>query len=166
MPTRSSLTLPTTSSLLSTHKLPSSHPSVTKTLLRLSRPSLLKLAREWLKPHNQSTCRPVLGERENETGSFYDPAYSLEELQETYSELEKRKGGKREVVDRILEGDWRDGLSLRQIAMTDTQYFLDHPTSQRWVALKLVKAQSEDSQSREKKRRNNNTQTPAQEPPP
>ncbi|KAI9871764.1 MAG: hypothetical protein M1830_002481, partial [Pleopsidium flavum] len=46
-------------------------------------------------------------------------------------------GGKREIVDRVLEGDWRRGISLRQLAMADVRYLLDHPTSQRWTALQL-----------------------------
>lgn len=72
--------------------------------------------------------------------SSYDLARSREELQEIYTELQSRKGGKKEIVDRILEGDWRNGLSLRQLAMVDVQYLLDHPTSQRWTALKLVRS--------------------------
>ena len=42
------------------------------------------------------------------------------------------------MVDRIVEGDWRHGLSLQQLAMADVQYLWDHPTAQRWTALKLV----------------------------
>lgn len=71
--------------------------------------------------------------------SIYQPAEDLEDLREAYQEMQDRRGGKREVVDRIVDGDWRAGLSLRQIAMADTQYLLDHPSSMRWTATKLTK---------------------------
>ncbi|MCJ1324439.1 hypothetical protein MMC10_001101 [Thelotrema lepadinum] len=145
MAPRQSLSLPTTAPLSSSHKISSTDTSVIKTLSRLTRPSLLHLAQEWLKPSNQSLCPPVLGEHEDDPDAFYEPAYSLEEVQEVYAEFAARKGGKREVLDRMLEGDWRHGLSLRQLAMADMQYLLDHPTSQRWVALKLSQALSEEA---------------------
>ncbi|MCJ1405677.1 hypothetical protein MMC11_008906, partial [Xylographa trunciseda] len=92
----------------------------------------------WLRPENISTCSPYLAGNINDEDSTYQPAQSYDELQEAYSELQKGKGGKREVVDRIMEGDWRYGISLRQLAMADVQYLLDHPASQRWSALQLV----------------------------
>lgn len=63
----------------------------------------------------------------------------MEDLQELYQELQTQKGNKRELIDRILEGDWRHGLSLYQLAMVETRYMLDHPTSLRWQALRLTK---------------------------
>ncbi|MCJ1445960.1 MAG: hypothetical protein MMC23_006465 [Stictis urceolatum] len=138
MPPRSSLTVPTLSSLPSSLRLPSSHPSVSRPLSKLSRPSLVSLVQEWLRARNQAICGPFLGEEDANNESIYAPAQTLDELRETYQELGVRKGGKREVVDRILEGDWRHGLSLRQLAMVDVQHLIDHPTSLRWTALKLT----------------------------
>lgn len=43
------------------------------------------------------------------------------------------------MLDRILEGDWRHGISLQQLAMADVRYLGDHPTALRWTALKLVR---------------------------
>ncbi|MCJ1259431.1 hypothetical protein MMC24_007268 [Lignoscripta atroalba] len=132
------LTLPSTLALPGSHCLPSVNPSVSRTLIKLSRSSLLLLVQEWLKPRNQSSCAPCLaGDELDDEDSLYPAAQTLDELRELYNELEKRKGAKREVVDRILEGDWRRGVSLQQLAMADMQYLLDHPTSQRWTALKL-----------------------------
>ncbi len=53
-------------------------------------------------------------------------------------------------MDRILEGDWRDGISLYQLAMADMQYLYDHPASQRWTALKIVRLSPESAASVEK----------------
>ena len=97
------------------------------------------MVQEWLKASNQSTCAPYLGGNETEEDSTYNLARSLEELREVYQELQERRGGKKDILDRILEGDWCHGISLRQLAMADVQYLLDHPTSQRWAALKLMR---------------------------
>ena len=133
------LTLPTLSALPSSNRLPATNPHVSRTLSRLSRPALLALVQEWLQTSNQPTCAPYLAGNETEEDTSYNVARSLEELREAYQELPARKGGKKEVVERILEGDWRHGISLRQLAMADVQYLLDHPSSQRWAALKLVR---------------------------
>ena len=66
-------------------------------------------------------------------------------MRELYQELQSRKGSKRDIVDRIVEGDWRDGISLYQLAMADMQYLYDHPTSQKWTALKIVQLNSENT---------------------
>jgi len=139
MAPRDKLTLPSLSALPSSNRLPATHPAVSRTLSRLSRPALLALVQEWLKPSNQTTCAPYFGGNETEEDTTYNVARSLEELREAYQELQERKGGKKEMVERILEGDWRHGISLRQLAMADAQYLIDHPTSQRWAALKLVR---------------------------
>jgi central kinetochore subunit Mis15/CHL4 len=61
----------------------------------------------------------------------------VEEIREAYEELRQRKGGKREVIDRVLEGDWRHGITLGQLAMVDIQYLEDHPKAQTWSAFRL-----------------------------
>lgn len=139
MAPRDKLTLPTLSALPSSNRLPSTHPFVSRTLGKLSRPALLTLVQEWLKASNQPTCAPYLRGNRTEEDTSYAVARSLEELREAYQELQERKGGKKAVVERILEDDWHHGVSLRQLAMADVQYLLDHPTSQRWAALKLVR---------------------------
>ncbi|MCJ1485676.1 hypothetical protein MMC06_005851 [Schaereria dolodes] len=138
MAPRIPLTVPTTAALPGSLRLPSTNSSVAKALTRLSRPSLLSLTQEWLMRNRQSSCAPCLaGDESDEDDSIYPKAQSLDELREIYEGLEKQKGGKRAVVDRILAGDWRHGISLEQLAMADIQYLMDHPTSQRWTALKL-----------------------------
>lgn len=142
MAQRASISAPTTAALPHAHVLSPSSPLVFKTLAKLSRPSLLSLVLEWLRSSKQTTCAPFLtGDKDDGNDGQDDVAYpaaqSLEELREVYRELQSRKGGKREIVDRILEGDWRRGISLRQLAMADVRYLLDHPTSQRWTALQL-----------------------------
>ena len=145
-PKRAPLAVPTSFPLRDALRIPSASPSLLKCLLRLSRASLLTLVLEWLEESNLRSCKPYLqyisddeNEEEEEEGP-YPPAQSVEELRELYEELLDRKGGKREIIDRILEGDWRHGLSLRQLAMLDMRWLNDdnHPTTLRWTALSLT----------------------------
>jgi central kinetochore subunit Mis15/CHL4 len=142
------LSIPTSAALPPSQLLSPSHPSVTKTLQRLSRPSLITLVLDWLSDQNQENelTTPYVTEPDSEDDEqdLYPAAHSLAELRDIYTELQSRKGSKRDLVDRILEGDWRNGISLYQLAMADMQYLYDHPTSQKWSALKLVKLESEN----------------------
>jgi central kinetochore subunit Mis15/CHL4 len=148
---RGRLAVPTTKPLADSLRLPSSNSHVFKTLSRLSRSSLLSLASEWCSTENLESCGPyILGEDEEEDDEApYMAAQSLSAVEGLYNEeLPARKGSKREVVDHVLEGDWRHGISLRQLAMAETQYILDHPTSTRWTAMRLLRrGDSEDSNS-------------------
>ncbi|KAI1457926.1 CHL4-domain-containing protein [Annulohypoxylon moriforme] len=135
------LSLPTTARLSSSLRVDPANNTVIKALNRLSRPSLLSLVLDWLDERNQSLCPPLLlrpdvPEDEDED-DFYPPAHSLPELRDLYESIQARKGGRREVVDRILEGDWRYGLSLYQLAMADLQYLYDHPGSLKWTAYRI-----------------------------
>jgi central kinetochore subunit Mis15/CHL4 len=126
------------------HRLPVNHREVQRTFTKLSRQSLVSLAQQWLSKKNRDFCKPyLLGDRndaeEEEDEELYEPAHSYEELQETYRELAARKGGRREVLDRILEGDWRTGISMYQLATAEIQYLLDHPNALRWTAKRLTK---------------------------
>jgi len=107
---------------------------------------LISLVLDWLDDRNQILSAPYLvEEREDEhVQDLYPAAHSLEELREYYTDLQSRKGGKRDVIDRIIEGDWRDGLSLYQLAMADMQHLYDHPTSQKWTALKVVQLKNDE----------------------
>jgi central kinetochore subunit Mis15/CHL4 len=139
---RGRLAIPTTKPLPDSLRLSSNNPHVFKTLSRLSRPSLLSLASEWCATENLDSCGPyILGEDEEQDDEApYLAAESLSAVEGLYNEeLPARKGSKREVVDHILEGDWRHGISLRQLAMAESQYIMDHPTSTRWTALRLSK---------------------------
>ncbi|KAI9714394.1 MAG: hypothetical protein M1820_000355 [Bogoriella megaspora] len=143
MPPRTKLAIPTNAPLPHNHRLPSVSRHVFKTLSKLSRPSLLDLALDWLEETNIHNCAPYIlapnAEEEEGEDAPYLPGRSLEEVREIYSDLQARKGSKREVIDRIIEGDWRHGLTLFQVAMAETRYIIDRPTSQRWTALRLTK---------------------------
>src|SRR5690242_5676218 len=107
----SGLSIPTTSALSSSQLVPSSNPAVTKTLNRLSRPSLLSLVLDWLDERNQDNTSPYVvdeGSDDDDEHDLYPPARSLEELREIWTDLQGRKGSKRDAVDRIIEGDWRN----------------------------------------------------------
>ncbi|KAI0601711.1 centromere protein Chl4/mis15/CENP-N [Biscogniauxia sp. FL1348] len=135
------VSLPTTARLPSALRVDASNPAVIKVLNRLSRSSLLSLVLDWLDPNNLSLCAPLLRRPEDEDDEddddLYPPARSLDELQSLYADLQARKGSRREVVDRILEGDWRHGLSLYQLAMADMQYLYDHPGTLKWSAYRI-----------------------------
>ncbi|KAK7555842.1 centromere protein Chl4/mis15/CENP-N [Phyllosticta citricarpa] len=137
------LSVPTNAALSHTQRLPANNPSVAKTLSRLNRESLLELALEWLNSKNRNYCLPYLARQdEDDDDAPYNSATSIEEVIETYRDLKGRKGGKKEVVDRMLEGDWRHGITLYQLAMAETRYLLDHPNSQQWNALQLSKVRA------------------------
>ncbi|KAH7084997.1 centromere protein Chl4/mis15/CENP-N [Paraphoma chrysanthemicola] len=126
------------------HRLPASHREVQRTFTKLSRQSLVSLAQQWLSKKNRDFCKPyLLSDRNNaeddDDDELYEAAQSYEELQEAYRVLAARKGGRREVLDRILEGDWRTGISMYQLATAEIQYLLDHPNALRWTAKRLTK---------------------------
>ena len=144
-------TVPDYKNVPHSHRLPVSHRDVQRTFTKLSRQSLLSLAQQWLSKKNRDFCRPfLLGDRNEEVDEeeddlneqLYEPAQSYEELLETYRELAARKGGRREVLDRILEGDWRTGVSMYMLATAEIQYLLDHPSSLRWTARRLTRIPS------------------------
>ncbi|RAR11638.1 CHL4-domain-containing protein [Stemphylium lycopersici] len=123
------------------HRLPVSHREVQRTFTKLSRQSLVSLALQWLSKKNRDFCKPFLLEHrtEEDDEEIYEPAQSYEALQEIYKQLAARKGGRREVLDRILDGDWRHGISMYQLATAEIQYLLDHPNALRWTAKRLTK---------------------------
>ena len=134
---------PTTASLPNNLRIPSSTPSLTKCLSKLSRQALLDLAFLWLDDRNVTSFPPYL-QLDEEDGPDddealpYPAAETIKEVRQVYEDLQDRKGGKREVLERILEGDWRNGITLRQLAMADLRYMDDHPASLRWTALELT----------------------------
>jgi len=123
------------------HRLPVNHREVQRTFTKLSRQSLVSLALQWLSKKNRDFCKPyLLNDRtEEDEEETYEPAQSYEVLQEIYKQLAARKGGRREVLDRIIEGDWRHGISMYQLATAEIQYLLDHPNALRWTAKRLTK---------------------------
>ncbi|KAK5656245.1 hypothetical protein OQA88_5007 [Cercophora sp. LCS_1] len=138
----SRISVPTAGRLRSDIRVNASNPAVTKILSRLSRASLLSIALEWL-DDTESLATPYLApaddDIESEDEDDLNPAVaSREALVELYTTLQARKGSKREVLDRILEGDWRHGLTLYQLAIADLQYLYDHPLSQKWTAYRIV----------------------------
>lgn len=148
---------PTTASLPNHLRIPSTTPSLIKNLGKLSRQALLDLALLWLDDRNVESFPPYL-QREDEDGRDdeealpYPAAETVEEARQAYEDLQERKGGKREVLERILEGDWRKGITLRQLAMADLRYMDDHPASLRWTALELSRIDARQKKPTEKTR--------------
>ncbi|OJJ03759.1 hypothetical protein ASPVEDRAFT_134348 [Aspergillus versicolor CBS 583.65] len=139
-----SIRAPTTASLPNNLRIASTTPSLVKALGKLSRQSLLDIVFQWLDDRNVKLFPPMLEGDEEETPDDdglrpYPTEHSLNDVRNAYQELQFRKGGKREVIDRILDGDWRQGITLRQVAMVDLRYLDDHPSSLRWTALELAR---------------------------
>lgn len=142
MAPRTTLAVPTRLSLPDQLRLPPNSAEAYKTLSKLSRPALISLALQWLKDAHHSRCAPYTtaaqpGDLDDED-ALYDVAHDVQEIRDLYHDLSLRKGSKKEIVDRILEGDWRHGISLYQLATAETKYLLEHQTSQRWSALQLT----------------------------
>ncbi|KAF2279701.1 CHL4-domain-containing protein [Westerdykella ornata] len=139
-------TLPDLKNIPHAHRLPTTHRDVVRTFSKLSRQSLISLAQQWLAKKNRDFCRPYFAgddpSIENDVDETYAPAHSYDELQETYKVLTARKGGRKEVMDRILEGDWRSGISMYQLATAEIQHLLDHPTILRWTAKRMTRVQN------------------------
>ena len=143
--------IPTSAQLPSSLRIPSSDPIARKILARLSRASLLSLVLSWLHDGDYLVSQPYLESLDeyHDTDDFYPPASSLGQLRQVYSKLQARKGSKREVLEHILEGDWRHGLTLYQLAMADLQHLYDHPTSHKWSAYRILPLESAASSSHE-----------------
>ena len=155
------VSIPTTSTLPSHLRVDSSNATLSKSLSRLSRAGLISLALSWLNQRNFTHSYPHLKRRrrhgaeeeedeesEEDPDDLYPPYSSVEELQQFYTDMEDQKGSKREAVSRILEGDWRNGLTLYQLATVDMAYFEEHPASQTWTAYQILKLE-DPSQDKE-----------------
>lgn len=133
----SRLSVPTSGRLSPTVRISNSTVVVQKVINRLSRQALISLAIDWIDEPNRALCAPLLRD-DDDPNDFHPPVSSLERLRQLYQDMESRKGPKKEVSDRILEGDWRHGLSLYQLAMADVRYFHEHPTWQRWMVYRIL----------------------------
>ncbi|KAG6120762.1 hypothetical protein E4U13_005978 [Claviceps humidiphila] len=146
----SRLSVATKSRLPSSLRVESSNTAVVKSISRLSREALILLALDWLDSQSIAFTAPYLAppraedEGDNAVAAapddatdLYPPCQSLEQLRELYTDLQEQRGSRRDVVSRILEGDWRHGLTLYQLAMIDFTYLDEHPTSQKWTAYKI-----------------------------
>ncbi|KAM3439479.1 hypothetical protein NHJ13734_003711 [Beauveria thailandica] len=138
----SRLSIPTTARLPSSLRVDPSNLVVIKSLNRLSRESLIALALDWLDEGTIANAVPYLDRRgpdqEPDSDDLYPPCRAVAELQQLYADMQEQRGSKRDVVSRILEGDWRHGLTLYQLAMVDFAYLDEHPASQKWTAYKIL----------------------------
>ncbi|TWU78788.1 hypothetical protein ED733_007039 [Metarhizium rileyi] len=140
----SRLSIATKSRLPSSLRVESSNTAVVKAISRLSREGLILLALDWLDNQSLAYTAPYLSppradddDTPDDSADLYPPCKSIEELHDLYTDLQQQRGSRRDVVSRILEGDWRHGLSLYQLAMIDFAYLDEHPTSQKWTAYKI-----------------------------
>ncbi|OBT46656.1 hypothetical protein VE00_01878 [Pseudogymnoascus sp. WSF 3629] len=142
------LSIPTTSALPPSLLIPSTDPSIPRLLSKLSRPALLSLTLDWLDDRNQPLSAPFLVSPDDSSaddlhaGDFYPPHSSLADLREFYTDLQSTRGTRTALLDRLLTGDYRHGLTLYQLAMADTLILQTHPTSQKWSAYALTPSHS------------------------
>lgn len=134
------LSIPISARLPSSLRIDPSNPGVVKSVSRLSRDSLISLALYWLDGGALGTSAPYLETRDESDAAddIWPACRSVDELQQLYLDLQTQRGSKRDVVSRILEGDWRHGLTLYQLATVDFSYLEEHPNSQKWSAYKIL----------------------------
>lgn len=127
-------------------------PIIAKSLNRLSRDSVIDLALTWLE--NRHTSSPYLlcnrtGFEADEEDYQHAPAESIDDLKKLYNGLRRNNNQttKREVVDRIVDGDWRRGLSLHQHATIDFAHLAHSDSAWKWSALKLVRLESNNQKN-------------------
>jgi len=157
------LSIPTKARLSSSLRVDSSNPAVVKALNRLSRESLISLVLDWLDENSLANAVPYLKRRggniedddEDDPDDLYPPCRSVNELRDLYADMQQQKGSKRDVASRILEGDWRHGLTLFQLAMVDFSYFDEHPTSQKWTAYSILPLKPPSTEGEEELRKIN-----------
>lgn len=135
------------------HNLPMA-PVLAKSLNRLSRERIIDLALAWLHDHHASTPYLVSNRRPfeaDEEDYVHTPAESIEELRAIYRKFRKDSpyNKKQHIIDRIVDGDWRRGLSLHQQASIDFASLEQTDTALRWSALRLVPLASENQTSPE-----------------
>lgn len=142
------ISVPTRARLPSTLRVDASNPAVAKSLTRLSRDALITLALDWLDDGAVANAMPYLrpppgpdDDPMDVDDDLYPASGSVDELRAAYEDLRHQRGSKRDVVSRMLEGDWRQGMTLYQLAMADLAYFDEHPTSQRWSAYRILPLQ-------------------------
>ncbi|KAK5943953.1 chromosome loss- protein [Knufia obscura] len=136
--------------------------AIAKSLSRLSRQKLVDLCATWSK---SSKCDPYLSSNRdilesNEEDYLHEPARSRQDLKHVYEALKDDTSdlghlSKRDIIDRIVDGDWRRGLSYEQLASIDFANLEENDTTLRWSALKLVplRSGSEEQAERPSKRR-------------
>jgi len=119
--------------------------AIAKSLSRLSRQALVDLCATW---SASSKCDTYLSTNRNrldieEEDYLHEPARSRHELRAVYDGLKDNASGiahlsKRDIIDRIVDGDWRRGLSYEQLASVDFANLKENDATLRWTALKLV----------------------------
>jgi hypothetical protein len=83
---------------------------------RLSKPSLIALAKSWLDPSRVNLFAPVLTIPED------DEELSLEEATAIYDDFERANTVRaKDVAERMLEYEWREGVTLLGIAELEWQ---------------------------------------------
>ena len=141
------LSIATKARLPSSLRIETTNASLAKSIGRLSREGLILLALDWLDPQSLAFSAPYLAPppaddgdgaaEDTDSTDLYPPCRSIEELRDLYTDLQQQRGARRDIVSRVLEGDWRHGLTLYQIAMLDFAYFDEHRSSQKWTAYRI-----------------------------
>ncbi|KAF2490730.1 CHL4-domain-containing protein [Lophium mytilinum] len=150
MAPRGGLSVPTNGVLGHSLRVPTTNTELVRALSRLRREALISIVLQWLDKKHRDFCRPYLyadhdpDDAENEHLEYDPPAQGLEELKEVYEGYQRGKGSRKEVVDRVLYGDWRHGISLYQLAMVEERLLLEHPTSHKWYGKRLVRKQDKE----------------------
>ncbi|RVX76152.1 hypothetical protein B0A52_00509 [Exophiala mesophila] len=117
-----------------------------KALHKLSRDAIVDLAIQWTTSTNPYLAGNRGFDEAEEEDYLHAPAEDIGALNDFWKNLKTTPDelSKRDVIDRIVDGDWRRGLTLQQYAMIDMAHLEANDTALRWSALKLVPLESEE----------------------
>ncbi|KTW32677.1 uncharacterized protein T551_00162 [Pneumocystis jirovecii RU7] len=113
--------------VLDPHHLPTTWQAIRRLLLRLSKNSLLHVVLLWLSDpqcalQTKSAHSTQTYHSEQKHSFPSDSANSADAVASIYREwAESGSVSRRDVVERVLEVDWPNGLNAKQIAMLDLQ---------------------------------------------
>lgn len=131
--------------------------AVAKSLSRLSRQKLVDLCVTWSESTKYdvylSSNRNTLESEEEDY--LHEPAQSRQDLRAIYKGLKHNISdlghlSKKDIIDRIVDGDWRRGLSYEQLASIDFANLEENDETLRWSALKLVPLSSGSGEHRQR----------------
>lgn len=128
-PKRKSLAAPGTP-LQNTLVLPYS-PAIRRLISRLSKDSLLVLVLTWLDATRVQTYKPNLRSEDDDEEEEDLTLDSVRGVYESYRTSRNVKG--KDVVERIVEREWKSGLNLIQIAELDYQCLYSSSQSHPWA---------------------------------
>ncbi|KAK9461756.1 centromere protein Chl4/mis15/CENP-N [Lipomyces oligophaga] len=111
-------------------------------LAKLPRESLVSLALTWLDQIPQCLPHRIQLQQGLDRKDAEEVAAGtldiIESIREIYRDFLKRKVGKREIVNRMVNFDWENGFIMSQVVDIEFQYIFDKSNAFTWTASKIT----------------------------